>query len=478
MGLAFCFHCGLTYAEDATSVPDTSLSSSNTLSASWATACQLKRENRFVAALQATQNILQSVRHQPDTSPLLTMQLYSQVIELAQQVSQPQLVRQVEKQRLAWAKALSPSWVQAAVPPSLKPADAYLAKADLAYQLDKPEPEALVWLIKATEVDANIHTLGKLAGHYLHYGQAELAEKVFQQALLCPDSLPYEKASLLTQYGYMLYSLGRLDDATRHLKQALAYQGVLPLGLTFMQAEYLLRAIQKIPADKPDYLSELGDVPQKPGEPYKAKRWHDKTRVIRVLISDGSAVPGWQPQYATWIPWALESWNVPLGNRFQFVYSQDAGQPYDLAIVWKPRSDPQGFFNLKNMPPWLVNTHQLETLGQNKIMEMGNFYVQNQLDIFLTSSVGHSRADRQMKSVILHEIGHSFGLTGHSRYPGDVMFESSSGVDRITLSNRDINSIKRLYAEKASITNEPSQPVSTYGRRVAKDFNVDWAVND
>jgi hypothetical protein len=132
---------------------------------------------------------------------------------------------------------------------------------------------------------------------------------------------------------------------------------------------------------------------------------------------------------------------------------------------------------MKNMPPWLIDARAFETLGQNVIMaQSGNRYLLNRLDIFLADSVGHSRPDRIMKSVILHEVGHSFGLTGHSRYPGDVMFESCSGVNAQDLSPRDVKSIQMLYQQKAVITNEPSQSVSQYSKQFNQSFGISWAI--
>ena len=446
--------------------------------AAWDNIRQLRQQNRFNAAIDASQALLPDLQVADNSvSPLFKMWAFTLVAELAQEAANPQLLRRIYKQRAAWAKTLPPNWADAPVPQGLSQAEAHLAKASLSYLLNLPTTQTMQWLEKAAATEPEIPVQIHYASMLIYIGEADKAEAVLRGAIKLPADNAYQQAKLLTQYGYLLYSLGRVDEAKKTLTMAMNHQHVLPFGLTFMHAQYLLRAIEKIHQDQPNYISELNDVPQQSLTPYKVRRWHNKTRVISVLIPDGSQVPGWQARYETWILWALDTWNKALDNRFQFEYSKDPKQPYDLQVVWKPKSLPQPFYNMKNIPPWLMDTAQTETLGQNLIMETGNYYLQNRLDIFLASSDGHSRPDNQMKHVILHEIGHSFGITGHSRYPGDVMFESSTGIESNHLSTRDIQTIKQLYADNAAVTNEPSQPVSLYAKRYGQDFNLNWAVN-
>ncbi len=56
-------------------------------------------------------------------------------------------------------------------------------------------------------------------------------------------------------------------------------------------------------------------------------------------------------------------------------------------------------------------------------------------------------SDAAIKSICLHELGHSFGIGGHSPYKGDIMFPSFTLNQSFptSLSERDKATIRRLY---------------------------------
>ncbi len=54
-----------------------------------------------------------------------------------------------------------------------------------------------------------------------------------------------------------------------------------------------------------------------------------------------------------------------------------------------------------------------------------------------------------LKNVVTHELGHALGLLGHSPMSADLMFAETDETSR--LSQRDINTIKKLYQMKVDI---------------------------
>ena len=47
--------------------------------------------------------------------------------------------------------------------------------------------------------------------------------------------------------------------------------------------------------------------------------------------------------------------------------------------------------------------------------------------------------------ITLHEIGHALGIMNHSGNRGDIMFHDVSTYRKGSVSNRDINTIKKIY---------------------------------
>ena len=56
-------------------------------------------------------------------------------------------------------------------------------------------------------------------------------------------------------------------------------------------------------------------------------------------------------------------------------------------------------------------------------------------------------SDDEIKKTFLHEVGHAFGLAGHSQLRDDIMFARVSAGQPAHLSNRDRSTICRLYRD-------------------------------
>lgn len=74
----------------------------------------------------------------------------------------------------------------------------------------------------------------------------------------------------------------------------------------------------------------------------------------------------------------------------------------------------------------------------------GNTIKSANVQILQRTDSGKMRSYNQIYPVVLHEIGHALGMTGHSKRNNDIMYENNLTND-VHLSNRDINTLKAIY---------------------------------
>lgn len=78
--------------------------------------------------------------------------------------------------------------------------------------------------------------------------------------------------------------------------------------------------------------------------------------------------------------------------------------------------------------------------GKSAVRTMGKATV-----TILTHYKGKVLTDRDMRKVCLHELGHAFGMQGHSPFSNDIMYATTSRNQGERLSQRDITSMRSLY---------------------------------
>lgn len=71
-------------------------------------------------------------------------------------------------------------------------------------------------------------------------------------------------------------------------------------------------------------------------------------------------------------------------------------------------------------------------------------HVEIYLDYLMPNSV--KITDREVYSVLVHEIGHALGMLGHSKNKSDIMYPDTSNYNRRP-SRRDINTVRKIYGK-------------------------------
>jgi len=83
-------------------------------------------------------------------------------------------------------------------------------------------------------------------------------------------------------------------------------------------------------------------------------------------------------------------------------------------------------------------------LGVTYLKYIGNMNTSANIEILQRTDSNQMRSTKQVYPVVLHEIGHALGISGHSKSNNDIMYENDYTNDT-HLSNRDINTLKAIY---------------------------------
>ncbi len=232
------------------------------------------------------------------------------------------------------------------------------------------------------------------------------------------------------------------------------YRAALPLAEKYLgpdeehtlEARHILADIENI-GYGPDYLPEMG---------VKVIHWADPlNQPIRVYVGDGSSVPGWKPEDLALVRDAYAEWQQALENQVHFEFTEDP-QDADTIIGWmeKPKTaDPKEVTQEDGKGP--TDAKQEMRSGECQTEMLGGILTRDDIVLALNNEAGKAYSANSLHNVALHEIGHSLGLIGgHSNNPSDVLFPNTryDGGLRKKLSQRDINTVKRLYALKADVS--------------------------
>ena len=132
---------------------------------------------------------------------------------------------------------------------------------------------------------------------------------------------------------------------------------------------------------------------------------------------------------------AFEKWDEGLSDMVNFYYTNDSSEANITAKAIKRETfgveDRVGETNIKYS--YYVNRPEIKYISKADVSVAINF---NQ-DVLLD--------DEEFYSIALHEIGHALGILSHSPSIGDAMYPSTDSYANARVSNRDVNTVKRLY---------------------------------
>ncbi|MCA9799526.1 MAG: matrixin family metalloprotease [Cyanobacteria bacterium HKST-UBA04] len=194
-------------------------------------------------------------------------------------------------------------------------------------------------------------------------------------------------------------------------------------------AQTALQTTPQAEAETPGYVADCC-VP--------VTRWHDQTGTIRIFIVDGSLVKNWHPDNRQLVRRAMADWQAVLGDRLQLVEADNAWQA-DVVLDWLAH-----IYGTKDHPV------DEQTAGINLRETMGDTVTRNDIRIALFDHTNQPIPSEQLYGIVLHELGHMLGITGHSRNPQDVMYPTSMAT---ALSEGDKATMRALYDQPPKVSN-------------------------
>lgn len=278
----------------------------------------------------------------------------------------------------------------------------------------------------------------------INSGAYEAAEGKLRQALAIDPNLVSAHCNL----GLVLNKTGRAQEAIEHLEFAYKHSPEQPAALETLAASYKLtgnferaialytRYLAQFPgaadatliADIMSHLRrESADLNGRSAAHSKNLHWNKK--LVRVYIQPAQNLRNFNSQYNEILQDSFLSWSQSGDLSFEFV---DSAAKADIECIWTD------------------NVAKLSSPGEGgeaMLSHQGGVVTHAKITLLTDRLGSHAAlAEREIRALCLHEIGHALGLMEHSAHPEDVMFCTLSSAAVPT--NRDFQNLQYLYQAK------------------------------
>ncbi|OGU77589.1 MAG: hypothetical protein A2V93_05630 [Ignavibacteria bacterium RBG_16_34_14] len=164
---------------------------------------------------------------------------------------------------------------------------------------------------------------------------------------------------------------------------------------------------------------------------WNGKYWDFSVYPLKVYVKKSSS-RNFKDKYKTYIDYAFKIWSA-ADERIKFIYS-------------KSESDADIIFTFENN---LMEKYDENYLGLTDYeLEKNNRIIHSFIEISLLKFDDRKISDGEIKSTIIHELGHALGL-GHSSNHADLMYpyiseDSSDKLSYVELSTGDIEAVRSV----------------------------------
>lgn len=175
----------------------------------------------------------------------------------------------------------------------------------------------------------------------------------------------------------------------------------------------------------PDYFSSLR----------LAKGWSKEAMPLKVHVRQNIQLPGYYPTFTASVRKALDQWRAATGNAIAYKFV-DAADSADLVCDYTDHQE-------------LVSSHHELGIDGNTEMLVKQDSSPGKANIVVLVKDGPGAPNFKSEELVtlycLHEVGHALGMHGHSPNTHDVMFPAVMLNSHPRLTERDKNTIRRIY---------------------------------
>jgi len=227
--------------------------------------------------------------------------------------------------------------------------------------------------------------------------------------------------------GAAYMSLGKIEEAINAYRKFLVLEPKYP---EFARYSDLVRGLEAEAARRKSSAVTASADSYAETTPKGTPRWASLDVPLKVYVPATSTVRGYKPQYENILTDGFKSWQKATGDRvrFEFVDKKDGS---DIDCLWK--DDPtEALFKAEG-----GHAHLDTQAGKVK---HSTIYLLTEWSKNLVPT------DAIMGKLVLHEIGHSLGIIGHSDKREDIMFFTIDVSPKLgEVSPRDVKTLFDLY---------------------------------
>lgn len=164
--------------------------------------------------------------------------------------------------------------------------------------------------------------------------------------------------------------------------------------------------------------------------------WKKDRFPLKVYIKPDQTVPGFRNNMPDMVRSSFNEWTESLGGKISWAEVSSPEQA-DITVGWTALAEDHG-----------RGTEGGRTRTFARINHATNLGTIDKAEMTLLTRLPYGSGelgDNEIKRAYLHEVGHAFGLTGHSSTRSDVMYYAVGPRQGASLGERDVATMKRLY---------------------------------